>query len=196
MVFFIGAEILSFADTTGHWAAEYIGKLAARGIVNGMGNNLYMPESSLTRAQFLAMLAKTIYGLDITQTVPTGFTDVTEADWYYYYVNWGYENGIVKGLDNTTFAPNANITREQMAIMLNNYTNYTSLVLPMNNTGVTFTDSVSISPWATESVNKIVEAGIMGGHPEGNYEPLGKATRAQAATVVYKLCNIRDGSIM
>ena len=192
----VGAEILSFADTTGHWAAEYIGKLAARGIVNGMGNNLYMPESSLTRAQFLAMLAKTIYGLDITQTVPTGFTDVTEADWYYYYVNWGYENGIVKGLDNTTFAPNANITREQMAIMLNNYTNYTSLVLPMNNTGVTFTDSVSISPWATESVNKIVEAGIMGGHPEGNYEPLGKATRAQAATVVYKLCNIRDGSIM
>lgn len=189
----VGAQIIDFADTGTHWAKDFIGKLAARGIVNGMGDNLYMPDDSLTRAQFLTMLAKSVYGLDLTQTAPTSFTDVNQSDWYYNYVNWGFASGIVNGLDETIFAPNTNITREQMAIMLNNFSNYISLQLPVTNTGVSFTDSAIISPWALDSVNKIVESGIMGGFPEGNYEPQGKATRAQAATVIYKFCNIRDG---
>ncbi|MEL7655619.1 MAG: S-layer homology domain-containing protein, partial [Bacillota bacterium] len=188
----IGASIVDFADTKAHWAREYIGKLAARGIVNGMGNNYYLPDDSLTRAQFLTMLAKTIYGLDTTQTAPAGFTDVPEAEWYYSFINWGYANGIVKGIDDVTFAPNEKITREQMAIMLNNFTNSTDLVLPTTNTAASFTDGTAISPWAAESVDKIVCSGIMSGYPEGNYNPQGKATRAEAATVIYKLILIRD----
>lgn len=188
----VGASIVDFADTKTHWAREYIGKLAARGIVNGMGNNYYLPDDSLTRAQFLTMLAKTIYGLDTKQSVAAGFIDVPESEWFYSYVNWGFANGIVRGIDETTFAPNEKITREQMAIMMNNFANYTSLVLPQTNTSVSFTDAAVISPWATDSVTKIVSSGIMGGYPEGNYIPQGNATRAEAATVVYKMINIRD----
>lgn len=188
----VGAAIVDFADTKSHWAKEYIGKLAARGIVNGMGNNFFLPDDSLTRAQFLTMLAKTIYGLDTTQTVSAGFTDVKAEDWYYSYVNWGFANGIVNGMDETTFAPNANITREQMAIMLDNFAQHISITLPSTKTGVGFTDSAKISPWASEAVERIVSSGIMQGQPEGNYEPQGLATRAQAATVIYKFCNIRD----
>ncbi|MBR0596745.1 S-layer homology domain-containing protein [Sinanaerobacter chloroacetimidivorans] len=188
----VGATSIDFLDTKNHWAKDYIGKLAARGIVNGMGNNYFMPDESLTRAQFLTMLAKTVYGLDVTKSTPAGFADVNSSDWYYNYVNWGFENGIVKGLDETAFAPNANITREQMAIMLSNFTNSIGLALPQTNVGATFTDSGLISPWASESVSVIVASGIMGGYPEGNYLPQGQATRAQAATVIYKYCNIRD----
>jgi len=188
----VGAAIVDFKDTSAHWAKEYIGRLAARGVVNGMGDNYYQPDTSLTRAQFLAMLAKTIYGLDVSQTAPAGFTDVPAAEWYYSYINWGYASGIVNGIDETTFAPNDNITREQMAIMLSNFTRYTELVLPETGTGASFTDSGKISPWATEAVGKIVSSGVMGGYPEGNYIPQGKATRAEAATVVYKLIIIRD----
>lgn len=188
----VGAAIIDFKDTSEHWAREYIGRLAARGVVNGMGDNYYQPDTSLTRAQFLAMLAKTIYGLDVSQTVPAGFTDVPAAEWYYNYINWGYASGIVNGIDEATFAPNDNITREQMAIMLSNFTRYTELILPETGTGATFTDSSTISPWASECVSKIVSSGIMGGYPEGNYIPQGKATRAEAATVVYKLIIIRD----
>ncbi len=188
----VGASIIDFADTTEHWAREYIGKLAARGVVNGMGDNCYLPDDSLTRAQFLTMLAKTIYGLDTAQTAPAGFADVPESEWYYSYVNWGFATGIVKGIDETTFAPNDHITREQMAIMIHNFANSTDLVLPETSTGATFTDSSIISPWACESVNKIVLSGIMSGYPEGNYGPQGKATRAEAATVIYKLIMIRD----
>lgn len=188
----VGAAMIDFKDTTAHWAREYIGRLAARGVVNGMGDNYYQPDANLTRAQFLTMLAKTIYGLDPSQSAPAGFADVPATEWYYNYVNWGYANGIVNGLDETTFAPNANITREQMAIMLSNFARNTELVLPETNTGASFTDNAAISPWATEAVTKIVSSGIMGGYPEGNYIPQGKATRAEAATVVYKLIMIRD----
>jgi hypothetical protein len=188
----IGATLVDFKDTTAHWAREYIGRLAARGIVNGMGDNYYQPDASLTRAQFLTMLAKTIYGLDPSQTAPAGFMDVPAIEWYYNYVNWGYANAIVNGIDEVTFAPNDNITREQMAIMLSNFTRSTQLVLPENSTGTTFTDSSLISPWAAESVSKIVSSSIMSGYPEGNYNPQGKATRAEAATVIYKLILIRD----
>lgn len=187
----VGAASIDFADTATHWARDYIGKLAARGIVNGMGNNYYLPDDSLTRAQFLTMLAKTLSGLDVTQATPAGFADVPAAEWYYNYVNWGFETGIVKGMDETTFAPNEKITREQMAIMLDNFSTNTSLALPGMNAGVSFTDSKLISPWAVDAVNKIVSSGIMGGYPEGDYKPQGNATRAEAATVIYKLIMLR-----
>ena len=188
----VGAALIDFKDTTAHWAREYIGRLAARGVVNGMGDNYYQPDATLTRAQFLTMLSKTIYGLDPSQTAAAGFTDVPNTEWYYNYVNWGYANAIVNGTSETTFAPNDSITREQMAIMLTNFARSTQLVLPETKAGTTFTDSAMISPWASEAVDKIVLSGIMSGYPEGNYNPQGKATRAEAATVIYKLILIRD----
>lgn len=188
----VGPSSIDFLDTVTHWAKEFIGNLAARGIVSGMGDNLYSPDAELTRAQFLTMLSKTVYGLDVAKSAPAGFHDVPESEWYYHFVNWGFENGIVKGTSETSFEPNASITREQMAMMLNNFSTYTGTPLTAITSSVEFTDSTNISPWALESVQIIVKAGIMGGHPEGNFEPQGHATRAQAATVVYKDCNIRD----
>ncbi|NLU46654.1 MAG: S-layer homology domain-containing protein, partial [Syntrophomonadaceae bacterium] len=150
------------------------------------------PDDSLTRAQFLTMLAKSIHDLDVTQSAPAGFKDVPADEWYYSYVNWGFEAGIVKGMDENTFAPNAKITREQMAVMLNNFAAYDGVILPEINPEVTFTDSERISTWAVEAVNMIVSAGIMGGYPEGDYQPQGTATRAEAATVIYKFITLRD----
>ena len=186
----VGDELIDFEDTKSHWAREFIGRLAAKGIVNGVGDDLFLPDDALTRAQFLTMLANTIQDLDVTQAEPAGFEDVPEQEWYYNYVNWGFEQGIVAGIDEVTFAPNEKITREQMAIMLDKFTDSIGLVLPETNAGVTFTDSALISSWAADSVNKIVSSGLMGGYPEGDYKPQGSATRAEAATVVYKLIMI------
>mgnify|MGYP002412075166 FL=1 len=79
-----------------------------------------------------------------------------------------------------------------MAIMLDNFAESTDLTLPAANDGLVFTDSALINSWAAGSVEKIVSSGVMSGYPEGNYKPQGNATRAEAATVVYKLVNIRD----
>ncbi|MFV0518312.1 MAG: S-layer homology domain-containing protein [Aminipila sp.] len=189
----VGQMSIDFNDTMDHWARTYIGSLAARGIANGMGDNLYLPDAQLTRAQFLALLAKTLDNVDISKSKPTGFTDVPSTEWYYNYVNWGYENGIVSGMNETTFAPNANITREQMSVMLCKFAASQNIQLPQNTNGVTFTDQGAISDWAINYVNTVVGAGIINGQPEGDFQPQGLATRAQAAKVVYVFINVRDG---
>ncbi|MGN0711818.1 MAG: S-layer homology domain-containing protein [Anaerovoracaceae bacterium] len=189
----VGQTSIDFADTADHWARTYIGSLAARGIANGMGDNLYMPDAQLTRAQFLAFLAKTMDGTDVTKSAPAGFTDVPENEWYYNYVNWGYENGIVSGMGDGIFEPNANITREQMCIMLCKFAASQELQLPQNSEAKTFTDQNAISPWASDYVNTIVRAGIINGQPEGDFQPQGLATRAQAAKVVYVYLDIKAG---
>ncbi len=186
----VGAASLDFADTKTHWARHYIGRLAARGIVSGMGDNSYGPDKSLTRAQFLTLLANTVEGSDLTPAAPTGFRDVPAQEWYYHYVNWGFAKGIIRGIDDVTFAPNAKVTREQMAIMLDNLARTTDLSLPAANGAVSFVDRALISPWAAGSVSRIVSAGLMGGYPDGSYKPQGNATRAEAATVVCQLVNI------
>ncbi len=189
----VGPMTIDFSDTYGHWANKYIGTLAARGVLSGIGDNMFAPEANVTRAQFLAMLAKTVYDLDITKSAPAGFKDVPESEWFYNYVNWGSQNGIVNGVSEAEFAPNANITREQMTIMLCNFANSQGIVLPQSGTIPVFIDKGSISPWATDYVITVAGAGIINGQPDGSFQPQGNATRAQAAKVMYVFCNIKDG---
>ncbi|MDR2131763.1 MAG: S-layer homology domain-containing protein [Clostridiales Family XIII bacterium] len=193
----VGAKI-SFTDlfdsATGadHWAKPYVESLASRGIVNGVGDDMFGPEFALTRAQFLAMLAKTADGLDLNASPPSGFEDVPMESWYYAYVNWGHAARVVKGVDETRFAPDLPITREQMTVMLANFASIMGLSLPDNGVVPAFTDAGAISPWAFESVDKIARAGIMNGMPEGGFEPLAGATRAQAAKVAYMLRALKE----
>ncbi|MBQ2747538.1 MAG: S-layer homology domain-containing protein, partial [Firmicutes bacterium] len=174
-----------------HWAKDYIGTLAGMNILNGIGDNMFNPEGSLTRAQFIAMLAKMTSGVDVTLSESAGFTDVPDYEWYYGYVNWGYENGIVNGMGDGTFAPNDSITREQMAVMLCNYSRSIGFMLPQIKEGVTFTDYNMISPWALDYVLTSAGAGIINGFDTGDFQPQGVATRAQAASVIYKMCEIK-----
>lgn len=186
----VGADSLDFSDTKSHWARFAIGRLAAKGMVNGMGDNVYQPDGALTRAQFLAMLAKTVSELDLSQTPSAGFGDVLPGEWYYDIVNWGYKAGIVSGVGDQSFAPNQKITREQMAVMLNNFANHTGLALPVMSQGMAFVDGGQISTWAAEAVQKVVVSGMMSGYPEGNYKPQGSATRAEAASVLWRLVSL------
>jgi hypothetical protein len=192
----VGAKI-SFTDlfdpATGsdHWAKTYIESLASQGIVNGIGDDMFGPDFALTRAQFLAMLAKTVDGLDLNASPPSGFEDVPMEGWYYSYVNWGYAAGVVKGVDETRFEPDLPITREQMTVMLANFASIRGIGLSDTGAPLAFTDVAAISPWAAESVDKIARAGIMNGMPEGGFEPQAGATRAQSAKVAYMLCALQ-----
>ncbi len=189
----IGEQIITFTDTENHWAKEYIGKLGARGLIQGMGNNLFQPGETLTRAQFLTMLGRSVSGLDPTKSQPSPFSDVKSGDWYYGYVNWGFENGIVNGMTPTTFEPNSSITREQMTVMLCNYARYLGYALPQGTLGKEFTDGGKISTWSKDYVITVVGAGLMNGFPDGSFAPQGNATRAEAAKVLYVFISMRDG---
>jgi len=188
----VGPTTVSFDDTNGHWAQKFIEILAAKQIVKGMGDDIFLPDAQLTRAQFLTMLSNTVYDLDVSQAPAASFTDVDPIEWYAPYINWGSANKIVNGNLDGTFAPNAPITREQMAVILNNFAAAEGFEYVPLNGEVTFTDSAIISPWASQAVGKIVRAGVMNGRPEGNYDPQGFATRAEASKVIYSVVNLMD----
>ena len=186
---------VDFDDTEDHWAGEYIGRLAARGILSGVGDNLFRPDEDLTRAQFLTMLANTPDGIRVTGETKMPFTDVPDYEWFYRNVMWGFENGIVSGIGDGTFAPNAGITREQMTVMLSNFTRYLGFEIPQTVTDVSFTDRALISDWAEAFVMTVAGGGIMGGHPDGRFDPQGNATRAQAARVVFVLNAMTEAAV-
>ncbi len=176
----------TFSDTAGHWADSYIAELSKNGIISGMGNNTFQPEATLTRAQFVTLLAK-LSGDDLSAASSAGFSDVSDADWFKNAVNWGYLSGVVKGVSSTHFAPDNKITREQMTVMLCNYAAYKKKSIPQIGASPKFADMNAVSPWAADYVVTAAGGGIINGMPDGKFNPAGSATRAQAAKVIYLL---------
>ena len=104
-----------------HWAADYINRLAERGIVNGVGDRLFRPEGTVERAMFATMLAR-LGGEDLSSYGKGGvFSDVTAENFYAPYIEWCADRKIVNGYGDGTFGPYDAITREQIVWMLERY---------------------------------------------------------------------------
>ena len=142
----------------------------------------------------LAMILRG-FGADVTAAVRSPkaaakavFADVADGVWYADSVAWACENGIVKGVNATTFLPDDNITREQMATILCRYAEYAGIKLSEDVPAVTFTDSAQISDYAAPSVAALQRAGIISGaqNADGSYSyyPAAFATREQACKVL------------
>ena len=159
-----------------YWAYSYIHILSSRGIVSGFPGGDFEPNAPVTRAEFLKMLMLTL-GLK-PSTTPTPFTDVPAGAWYAPYVSAGVQAGIVDGSSPSTFSPNANLTREEMAVLLGRALHLTPT------TTLHFTDTAQIDAWALQGVEEAVAAGYIEGFPNGTFQPLGTATRAQAAKIL------------
>jgi len=99
-------------------------------------------------------------------------------------VQWAYKSGIAVGSDGE-FNPNANITRQDIAVMLTRYADKVAIyTLPKTSSTVTFTDSAKISSYASEAVTAMQQAGIISGNDDGRFAPTANATRAQAAKMI------------
>ena len=173
----VGGACPSFTDVpASYWAYPDIQTLACRGIVNGFSNGTFQPGGAVSRAQFVKMLVLTL-GLK-PGSGQTAFSDVPSGAWYAPYVSVAVQAGIVKGTSPTTFSPNATLTREQMAVLLARTLHLTQAAT------LRFTDATQIDAWALPGVEAAVAAGYIGGFPNGTFQPLGTATRAQAAKVL------------
>ncbi|MCI1959645.1 MAG: S-layer homology domain-containing protein [Clostridia bacterium] len=180
--YMIGYNNVGFNDVSG-WYKDYVDFLAARGIMNGVGDNSFKPNDNITRAQFVTILAN-LSGDDLSKYAKSSFTDVSNTDWYFAPAQWAYNKGIVKGTDGN-FNPNADITREQMAAMLYNYAKSTGIDVSTAEGMVReFSDYESISDWAVTPVDWAVNLGIFSGDDTGNFRPKASATRAEAAKVI------------
>lgn len=182
----------SFADVSStSWAKEYIELLAARNITEGIDANNFGPKGLVTRAQFATFLVK---ALGIETSEYTGkFSDVPDGKWYSLHVEAAERAGLVSGLGRGLFDPNANITREQMAVMVMNaykYVNGTDIAVEAQKATVKFNDEDKFNGWGKASVYAAQANGIINGMPGNVYNPKDNANREQAARVIIGLLEL------
>ena len=178
-----------FTDITGHWAADNILFAASRGLLSGTSDITFSPGTGMTRGMFVTALGR-LAGINPDSYQTGKFTDVKADAYYAPYVNWAAQTGIVEGVTATTFAPDTNINREQMAVIMKNYAAKLGHDLPQTLKAVTFADNTQISSWAKDAVKSMQQAGILAGKNENKFDPKGTATRAEVATVLRRFVEI------
>ncbi|WP_166240550.1 alpha-amylase family glycosyl hydrolase [Paenibacillus turpanensis] len=168
-----------------HWSHRAVKVMAAKHVVRGVSDTAFQPEQQVTRAQFAAMLVRTLGLKSSTQTKKV-FADVASSDWFAADVAAAYEAGLIRGRTDTSFAPNENITREELAVLIVRAAEFaeakgTDAPIPVE----LYADADEISAWAGEAVTKAADQGLMKGKNEGRFDPKGSATRAESAQLLY-----------
>ena len=179
----------AFTDIHNHWAADNILFAASRGLLSGTSDTTFSPNTGMTRGMFVTALGR-LAGINPDSYKTGKFTDVKADAYYAPYVNWAAQNGIVEGVTATTFAPDTNINREQMAVIMANYAKKLGYDLPKPLQTVTFADNAQISSWAKNAVRAMQQAGILAGKNGNKFDPKGTATRAEVATVLRRFVEI------
>ena len=181
---------LRFDDVNAsHWFYGYVNQVAHLGLFQGIDYRTFAPQMNMTRAMFVQVLAN-MKGIDLASisTTNASFDDVNPSAWYAAAIGWAFTQGIAIGIGENNFAPNAPITREQMAVMLHRFVRLKDMELQTtSNITINFADQHHISYWATEAVNALQAAGIIEGRLGNSFDPLSTATRAEAAAVFVRL---------
>jgi len=182
------AQVETPADALGHWAENYIRFVVQNAIMVGFPDGTFRPNGSITRAEFSTAFAR-LLGLS---NGSANFAD-TDEHWARGYIAAMADSGIVGGVGDGAFAPDAPITREQIAAIISRAMNNEQLTI--NSDGeifasenpIEFGDSAQISDWAQSAVFAVRAAGIMQGDAAGNFNPLNGATRAEIAAVLARV---------
>lgn len=182
-----GCPSAVFSDMTpDSWYHSSVDYVLNRHIMTGTSDTTFAPNANLTRA----MVCTILYAMEgkPANLTSAGFSDVKAGDWFVNPVNWAAANGVVAGMGDGTFAPNADVTREQLATILRSYAAFKGKDTTPHGDLSAFTDTGDISSWATENIAWAVGAGIISGRPGGTIAPKGTATRAEAATMFKQFC--------
>ena len=181
-------ETISFKDVKENdWFYEAVSYAVENGLMSGMSEDIFAPNTPLTRE----MLAVVLYNVEgqPESTEANTFTDVKGDMWYTDAILWANENGIVAGYDNGAYGVGDLITREQFATILYRYAQFKGYDTTQGGMAVReFSDYENISDYARPAMAWAVNAGIMGGMDDGTLMPQGKATRAEAATMLMNFC--------
>ncbi|OAB46176.1 S-layer homology domain-containing protein [Paenibacillus glacialis] len=174
-----------FADVLGSWAADYIGKLTAKHIINGTDENHYSPKLNVTRADFVTLAVRAL-GLD-TKVVEHSFSDVPMNAYYADAVTQAAKLGLIQE-DGGKFRPKDTISREEAAVILMKMSEYMKQSR-RGSSNLTFADMGDVSAWAREAVSQVNESGLMNGKGNNTFDPQGSVTRAEIAKMLYVLLN-------
>ena len=179
------APAMPFTDVKeGDWFYEEVLYAYENGLMNGVGDNRFAPNSATTRG----MLVTILYRLEGEPAVTgeAGFDDVGDT-WYTDAVIWAAANDIVNGIGDNQFGPENTLTREQLVTMLYRYAQNKGYDVTASADLSGYPDAGQIQSWAQEAMTWAVAEGIVEGM-DGNLNPAGHATRAQIATILMRFC--------
>ncbi len=183
-----------FSDTDkSAWYFDYVLFVYEKGLMRGVGNNTFEPKTPMTRA----MLVNTLYKMAGTPTAPSDIrlSDIADGSWYKPAVDWGVANKIVSGYADGTFGPNDPITREQLAILLWRYANYTGLKIAAGGyPGLSaYSDGFSVYESMRVGFDWVCSNGIITGTSNNGATllmPQASATRAEVAAVLKRFVDM------
>ncbi len=161
------------------WYYNSVKYVYENNLFNGIGEG-FAPNSNMTRA----MLVTVLYRLENTDFEgKSEFIDIPENEWYSNAVSWAKENGIVSGITDSEFAPDANITREQIAVIIYRYANFKGLNKGEKAELSEYADASEISDWATDALSWANSSQLINGMGDNTLSPKSSATRAQVAAI-------------
>lgn len=184
-----------------HWAYPVIGKLSAKHIVEGIGADTFAPDRRVTRAEFTALLVRTLglkpeaSGSEAAGPSPSPFGDVATGKWYAEPIQAAYEAGLINGVAEDRFGPDEAITREQMAVLLVRAHDWIrnaageTVERSQSQAGseaLPFRDAKAVSGWAAADVKAAAELGLIQGS-QGLMAPQKLASRAESVQALYNL---------
>ena len=181
-------EELPFADIENHWAGNSIRFVYENGLMRGVSDTDFAPDATFSRAMLVAVLHRMAGEPAANGSYP--FADVRDTAWYANPVAWAYQNKLAGGMTETQYAPNAPITREQLAVMLMRFAQYMDYDTADTIRLVHYKDAGSVSGYAEGAVKWAVANGILKGRNLNELAPQGTATRAEVAVMLERFVNL------
>ena len=174
-----------YTDITGHWAKESIDYAVGRGLFSGTIDTTFDPNTAMNRGMLVTVLGR-LAGADVSAYKTSSFSDVSVGKYYPAYVEWAYKMGIVSGTGNGKFNPERAVTREEIALILQNYAKATGYILPVTREAITYADASSIGSAYKDAVKAMQQAGIMMGDSNNRFNPKAGATRAEVSAMLHR----------
>ncbi len=182
-----GCPAVHFADVdTSAWYHLDVDYVVDNGLMNGVAEGEFAPNSTLTRAMLVTVLYRAAGSPEIADA--SQFGDVALGGYYEKAVVWAEQNGIVKGYSDTAFGPDDNILREQIAAIMHRYAQYKGYDVSVGeNTNIlSYTDAAETSEYAISAMQYAVGSGLMKGRTETTLNPKANTTRAEIAAILHR----------
>jgi hypothetical protein len=181
---------VEFSDVASHWAKEAVNDMGSRLVISGIGNNMFVPDRDITRAEFAAIMVRAL-GLK-AGIGGNPFTDVSSTAWYCDSIKTAVEYKLISGYGDGRFGPSDKLTREQAMAIISRAMNITGLKAELAGGEAEkllagFTDAAKAADYARNSIAACLKAGIVSGRGGRLIAPKDNITRAEVAAIVQRL---------
>ena len=173
-------------DIEGHWGEPYIMAMIHKGLFSEIISDKFYPESPMSRGMFVTILGR-LFNVNTGLYSANSFDDVSKDDYFCRYVSWASYHKIVFGTGTRIFEPNAPITREEMAVILQRCIKTFGLAIKSEAAEIKpFNDSAKVSSWAADAIKLMQTAGLYKGDDKNNVSPQNTIINAEVVTILYR----------